>query len=112
MHVNLQHLFFRSEGARRSTTEGCNGCSRHIRALAYSTEGSSLMRGDSAVTNGARSDAAAGVEVGQTSGQAATDSVTVVLPCLNEEDSVGLVVDEALRALQGAGIPGEVLVVD
>ncbi len=40
------------------------------------------------------------------------ESVTVILPCLNEEDSVGLVVDEALRTLLSAGIPGEVLVVD
>lgn len=40
------------------------------------------------------------------------DLVTVVLPCLDEEHSVGLVVKEALRTLQSAGIPGEVLVVD
>jgi glycosyltransferase involved in cell wall biosynthesis len=38
--------------------------------------------------------------------------VTVVLPCLNEEDSVGKVVEEALRTLEAANIPGEVLVVD
>jgi hypothetical protein len=35
-----------------------------------------------------------------------------VLPCLNEEDSVGLVVQEALQALRAAHISGEVLVVD
>lgn len=40
------------------------------------------------------------------------ERVSVVLPCLNEEESVGLVVDEALRTLKAAGIPGEVLVVD
>jgi hypothetical protein len=38
--------------------------------------------------------------------------VTVVLPCLNEEDSVGLVVREALETLRVASLPGEVLVVD
>src|ERR1700736_4355074 len=42
----------------------------------------------------------------------APESVTVVLPCLNEEKSVGLVVEEALSTLKAAGIPGEVLVVD
>jgi hypothetical protein len=35
-----------------------------------------------------------------------------VLPCLNEADSVGLVVEEALRTLKSARIRGEVLVVD
>src|SRR5438309_1587569 len=40
------------------------------------------------------------------------DVVTVVLPCLNEENSVGLVVMEALDTLHKAGLPGEVLVVD
>lgn len=43
---------------------------------------------------------------------AAHDFVTVVLPCLNEEASVGLVVEEALRTMESAGIAGEVLVVD
>jgi hypothetical protein len=42
----------------------------------------------------------------------APEFVTVVLPCLNEENSVGLVVEEALSTLKAAGIPGEVLVVD
>jgi glycosyltransferase involved in cell wall biosynthesis len=42
----------------------------------------------------------------------AADFVTVVLPCLNEENSVGLVVMEALDTLHKAGLPGEVLVVD
>jgi glycosyltransferase involved in cell wall biosynthesis len=41
-----------------------------------------------------------------------SEFVTVVLPCLDEEDSVGLVVREALEALAAASIPGEVLVVD
>lgn len=38
--------------------------------------------------------------------------VSVVLPCLNEEGSVGLCVREALDALNEAGLPGEVVVVD
>jgi len=38
--------------------------------------------------------------------------VSVVLPCLNEEQSVGDCVDEARLALAGAGLAGEVLVVD
>ncbi len=38
--------------------------------------------------------------------------VTVLLPCLNEEASVGLCVDEASTALAAAGIASEVLVVD
>jgi hypothetical protein len=38
--------------------------------------------------------------------------VTVVMPCLNEAGSVGDCIDEALQAMQGAGIAGEVVVVD
>jgi glycosyltransferase involved in cell wall biosynthesis len=38
--------------------------------------------------------------------------VSVVLPCLNEQDSVGLCVTEALDAMTGGGLPGEVIVVD
>ena len=38
--------------------------------------------------------------------------VTVVLPCLNEEASVGRCVHEAAVALASAGLPSEVLVVD
>src|SRR6266508_200629 len=41
-----------------------------------------------------------------------TRSVSVVLPCLNEADSVGDVVREAAAALASAGASGEVLVVD
>jgi hypothetical protein len=40
------------------------------------------------------------------------DFVTVVLPCLDEQNSVGLVVQEALEAMATASISGEVLVVD
>jgi hypothetical protein len=38
--------------------------------------------------------------------------VTVVLPCLDEEGSVGQCVEEALHALRRAGLDGEVIVVD
>lgn len=38
--------------------------------------------------------------------------ITVVLPCLNEEQSVGLCVKEALAAIARAGWTGEVVVVD
>lgn len=39
-------------------------------------------------------------------------TVSVVLPCLNEEESVGLVVEEILGAYERAGYHGEVIVVD
>ncbi len=38
--------------------------------------------------------------------------VSVVLPCLNEEDGVGATVAEAIRGLAAAMVDGEVLVVD
>jgi glycosyltransferase involved in cell wall biosynthesis len=38
--------------------------------------------------------------------------ISVVLPCLNEEDAVGAVVDEARRAIEALGDSGEVIVVD
>lgn len=38
--------------------------------------------------------------------------VSIVLPCYNEEDSVGLCVTEAFEALRSAGLSGEVIVVD
>src|SRR5262245_66277055 len=38
--------------------------------------------------------------------------VSVVLPCLNEAESVGACVTAAKAALTGAGISGEVVVVD
>jgi glycosyltransferase involved in cell wall biosynthesis len=38
--------------------------------------------------------------------------VTVVLPCLNEQEAVGLCVRRAWDALRAAGLDGEVLVVD
>jgi glycosyltransferase involved in cell wall biosynthesis len=39
-------------------------------------------------------------------------AVSVVLPCLNEEGSVGLCVTEALDAMVAGGLAGEVVVVD
>jgi len=38
--------------------------------------------------------------------------ISVVLPCLDEVESVGACVTEALAALAGAGLVGEVVVVD
>jgi glycosyltransferase involved in cell wall biosynthesis len=38
--------------------------------------------------------------------------VSVVLPCLDEAETVGAVVDEAQRAIAAAGLRGEVIVVD
>jgi Glycosyl transferase family 2 len=38
--------------------------------------------------------------------------VSVVLPCLNERETVGICVAKAIAALKGAGIAGEVLVAD
>jgi glycosyltransferase involved in cell wall biosynthesis len=42
----------------------------------------------------------------------ATASISVVLPCLNEEQSVGQVVDDAFAGLRAVGALGEVIVVD
>lgn len=41
-----------------------------------------------------------------------TPRVSLVLPCLNEVGSVGLVVRQAIDAFAAAGIPGEVIVAD
>ena len=38
--------------------------------------------------------------------------VSVVMPCLNEADGVGICVEKARRALDKMGVPGEVVVVD
>jgi glycosyltransferase involved in cell wall biosynthesis len=38
--------------------------------------------------------------------------ISIVLPCLNEEETVGQVVDEAWRGIRRAGVAGEVIVVD
>jgi hypothetical protein len=44
--------------------------------------------------------------------EAAHPSVSIVMPCLNEEATVGTCVEKAVGWLQRRGIPGEVLVVD
>ena len=38
--------------------------------------------------------------------------VSVVIPCLNEEESIGKTVDAALAGISRLGVPGEVIVVD
>jgi len=38
--------------------------------------------------------------------------ISVVLPCLNEEAAVGMVVDQAWQGLESSGRSGEVIVVD
>ena len=55
-----------------------------------------------------------GSEMTHESGSKAASAVqvSVVLPCLNEEGAVGLVVQEALATLRAAGLTAEVVVVD
>ena len=43
---------------------------------------------------------------------AAAPEISVVIPCLNEEEAVGKVVDQALEGIRRSGRPGEVIVVD
>ena len=38
--------------------------------------------------------------------------ISVVIPCLDEEDAVGAVVDQAFEGIERSGRPGEVIVVD
>ena len=38
--------------------------------------------------------------------------LSVIMPCLNEESTVGYCVDEALQFIQKYDIPGEIIVVD
>lgn len=45
-------------------------------------------------------------------GAPAVLGLSIVVPCLNEEQSVGQVVDMALEGIARLGIPGEVIVVD
>ena len=42
----------------------------------------------------------------------AEPTISLVIPCLNEEGAIGEVVRKGLRALDALGVPGEVLVVD
>ncbi len=41
-----------------------------------------------------------------------TPQISVVIPCLNEEEAVGRVVEQALEGIGRSGRPGEVIVVD
>ncbi len=41
-----------------------------------------------------------------------TPQISVVIPCLNEEEAVGRVVEQALEGIRRSGRPGEVVVVD
>lgn len=41
-----------------------------------------------------------------------TPQISVVIPCLNEEEAVGRVVEQALEGIRNSGRPGEVVVVD
>ncbi|MCD0458379.1 glycosyltransferase family 2 protein [Roseiconus lacunae] len=41
-----------------------------------------------------------------------TPELSVVMPCLNEADTVGICVEKAVRAMRDAGINGEVVVAD
>ena len=43
---------------------------------------------------------------------AAPPEISVVIPCLNEEEAVGAVVDQAWEGIRRSGRPGEVIVVD
>jgi glycosyltransferase involved in cell wall biosynthesis len=43
---------------------------------------------------------------------AAAPEISVVIPCLNEEEAVGKVVDSSLEGIRRSGRPGEVIVVD
>ena len=51
-----------------------------------------------------------GTKIAEVSGD--VPQVSVVIPCLNEAASIAACVDQALGALQGAGIAGEVVVSD
>jgi hypothetical protein len=43
---------------------------------------------------------------------AAAPEISVVIPCLNEEEAVGAVIDQAWDGIDASGRPGEVIVVD
>src|SRR4051794_2195304 len=38
--------------------------------------------------------------------------ISVVMPCLNEEETIGACVSKALEGIRGTGLPGEVIVSD
>jgi len=51
-------------------------------------------------------------EVAQAQRRDALATISVVIPCLNEAKTIGAVVDTARAALDGTGVPGEVVVAD
>jgi glycosyltransferase involved in cell wall biosynthesis len=51
-------------------------------------------------------------ELSATSDPQSAVEVSVVIPCLNEANSIGICVSKAMLAFQTAGIPGEVVVAD
>jgi glycosyltransferase involved in cell wall biosynthesis len=44
--------------------------------------------------------------------EANVPEVSIVIPCLNEENSIGIVVEKAKRAIEMMGVSGEVIVAD
>jgi len=52
------------------------------------------------------------MQVANLDAQASRPRVSAVMPCLNEEKTVGLCVDKAFRSLRAIGVEGEVVVVD
>ncbi|MFA0761055.1 MAG: hypothetical protein HZLCBSQH_001159 [Candidatus Fervidibacterota bacterium] len=44
--------------------------------------------------------------------EASAPEVSIVIPCLNEENSIGIVVEKAKRAIEMMGVSGEVIVAD
>jgi len=44
--------------------------------------------------------------------EANAPEVSIVIPCLNEENSIGIVVEKAKRAIEMMGVSGEVIVAD
>jgi len=62
-------------------------------------------------------DKTSAVNVGELAGAAAeirtaATDVSVVIPCLNEANSIGICVEKAMHAFAGAGLRGEVVVAD
>ena len=61
---------------------------------------------------GAASPAAAGDGAAHPAGAGDALELSVVMPCLNEADTVGTCVEKAIRAMRDAGIAGDVIVAD
>lgn len=73
---------------------------------------SPLARGSGGALRGCGATLEGGPILKRSDAAATSYSVSIVLPCLNEAESVGDVVREAQQALDAAGIRGEILVVD